>query len=362
LEGRLRACQQRVREPSSDLAMSTSLRDLHDQLWGPLEESFPPGTRVVLLSPDGELNFLSWATLLTPEDRFLAEEYDLRYLSSGRDLLEPARPGTGRVAMALGGVDFASMPATAPPGTRGLNSLERDSRGLRFDALPGTDRELDALAAELRGRGWEVELARGPAASEAWVQSAHSPRILHLATHGFFFPTIEVLHRDAARTTQEPVVRLVNPMHRSGLALAGAQRTRDAWQRGETPTSSEDGLLTAAEVGTLDLSDTWLVCLSACEAGRGTARAGEGVLGLRRGFVQAGARNLLITLWRVHDEETARFMLDFYQAALKDGDAPAALARTQREWLVNLRKKPGCGLDGAVKIAGPFVMSSQGPP
>ncbi|MEW6282031.1 MAG: CHAT domain-containing protein [Candidatus Eremiobacterota bacterium] len=127
------------------------------------------------------------------------------------------------------------------------------------------------------------------------------------------------------------------------------ERLLRTWKRGETPPGAQDGLLTAEEVGILDLSGTWLVCLSACETGRGEARAGEGVLGLRRGFVQAGARNLLMTLWAVADDETARFMLDFHQAALKDGDAPAALA--QREWLVRLRRERG--LAGAIRLAGP---------
>ena len=84
------------------------------------------------------------------------------------------------------------------------------------------------------------------------------------------------------------------------------------------------------------------------------------MLGLRRGFVQAGARNLLMTLWSVADDETARFMADFYRAALADGRAPSALARTQRDWLVRLRQKEG--LDAAVYLVGPFQLNFQGQP
>jgi CHAT domain-containing protein len=154
-------------------------------------------------------------------------------------------------------------------------------------------------------------------------------------------------------------VFLKNPMHRSGLALAGAQATLEAWQRGEVPPMDNDGIVTAEEVGGLKLDGTWLVVLSACDTGTGQVRSGEGVLGLRRGFIQAGAQNLLMTLWSVADEETARFMVDFYAAAQKSGNAPGALAEVQRDWLARLRNERG--LSDAVRIAGPCIMTSQGP-
>jgi CHAT domain-containing protein len=157
-----------------------------------------------------------------------------------------------------------------------------------------------------------------------------------------------------------PRSKLVNPMHRSGLALAGAQTTLTAWARDEVPSTESDGIVTAEEVGGLKLDTTWLVALSACETGSGEARAGEGVMGLRRGFVQAGTQNLLMTLWSISDEITVQIMIDFYDAAFRTGNAPRALADTQRDWLVKLRKERG--LLTAVQLAGPFIMSSQGKP
>jgi CHAT domain-containing protein len=147
-------------------------------------------------------------------------------------------------------------------------------------------------------------------------------------------------------------------MHRSGLAVAGAQRTLQAWDRGEIPPTENDGIVTAEEVGGLKLDGTWLVALSACDTGGGEVKAGEGVMGLRRGFVQAGAQNLLMTLWPIDDEATVAIMLDFYDAAFKSGNASQALADTQRNWLVKLRNERG--LLQAVRLAGPFIMSSQG--
>ena len=147
-------------------------------------------------------------------------------------------------------------------------------------------------------------------------------------------------------------------MHRSGLALAGAQKTLEAWDKGETPPTENDGILTAAEASVLDLEGTWLVVLSACETGRGEARSGEGVLGLRRAFIQAGAENLLMTLWPVSDKYTIPLMKDFYEKAIASGDAPSALVDVQRERLLKMREAVGTRL--AVQLYGPFIMNFHG--
>ncbi len=149
-------------------------------------------------------------------------------------------------------------------------------------------------------------------------------------------------------------------MHRSGFALAGAQTTIEAWKREKVPPVENDGILTAEDVSTLDVQGTWLVALSACDTGSGEARAGEGVMGLRRGFIQAGAQNLLMTLWPISDEVTVQIMSDFYDAAHCSGNAPEALAEVQRKWLLKLRTEKG--IAQAVNLAGPFIMSSQGKP
>ena len=195
----------------------------------------------------------------------------------------------------------------------------------------------------------------------------HGPYILHLATHGFFEPE-DSLSEANPNESQSPGIKsdltksrfFNNPMHRSGLALAGANTTIAAWKRGEAPPIEEDGILTAEDVSTLDLKGTWLVTLSACDTGSGEARAGEGVMGLRRGFIEAGAQNLLMTLWPISDDFTVQTMSDFYDAVHQSQNAPEALAKVQREWLVKLRKEQG--IARAVNLAGPFIMSSQGKP
>lgn len=148
-------------------------------------------------------------------------------------------------------------------------------------------------------------------------------------------------------------------MSRSGVALADAQVTLDAWQRGEVPATDSDGILTAEEAGSLDLQGTWLVVLSACDTGIGKLRFGEGVMGLRRGFIQAGAQNLLMTLWPVYDVPSGELMLKFYSTLHQDNNPSEALAEVQRDSLVKLRSK--YGLLPAVIMAGAFIVSSQGP-
>lgn len=240
-------------------------------------------------------------------------------------------------------------------------------------ALPGTAMACTELAAKAKASGVPNRVFLGADATEAKLREINAPRILHLATHGFFLPENKDEHRrDGPKLgsgRMNPIVEteqgrktpvsLNNPMYRSGLALAGAQHTLEAWAKGEVPPTDNDGIVTAEEVGGLRLKGTWLVVLSACDTGAGEAKAGEGVLGLRRGFVQAGCQNLLMTLWPISDQTTVQIMLDFYAHAFANGNAPQSLADVQHEWLVRLRKEKG--LLYAVNRAGPFIMSSQGP-
>lgn len=142
--------------------------------------------------------------------------------------------------------------------------------------------------------------------------------------------------------------------------LAGAQRTVAAWAQGKAPSAENDGIVTAEEISALNLRGTWLVVLSACDTGLGVAQSGEGVLGLRRGFIQAGAQNLLMTLWPIDDEKTVPLMTDFYAAAHKSSNAALALAEVQRKWLAKLRAEKGVA--EACRTAGPFILSHQGRP
>jgi hypothetical protein len=218
---------------------------------------------------------------------------------------------------------------------------------------------------------WYEETHLGADASKKGLLAMQAPAILHLATHGFFLGG-EVTGGEGERgmkiaSVPDPssagapkALKGISPMRQSGVALTGGQSTLQAWGRGEFPDPSNDGILTAEEVAGLDLNGTWLVTLSACETGVGQVQSGEGVFGLRRAFMMAGAQNLLMTLWPVSDEVTPKIMADFYKKALATGDAAGSLSDVQRDWLVKLRNEKG--LLAAVRDAGPFaiaVMANQ---
>src|SRR5260370_30628514 len=178
---------------------------------------------------------------------------------------------------------------------------------------------------------WETTDLTGAKATKAALLHIQSSYILHMATHGFFEPVgssdreFEQLQTMNGNQNVLKSKFFENPMHRSGLALAGAQATINAWRRGGVPPTENDGILTAEDVSTLNLKGTWLVTLSACNTGSGEAKAGEGVMGLRRGFIEAGAKNLLMTLWPISDEATVQIMSNFYGCAHQLRiDAPAA--------------------------------------
>jgi len=360
IERKIRLYQRSTRGETDEATLRQALQSLGEQIWAPIEAALPGKFAHVIISPDGQLSFLSFATLLLPNDQFLGEKYSVRYVASGRDLLRTKTVAADGATIVYANPDFGrNTPAPVNVAETTLRDVEmRDLRGLSLSQLPGTENEAHAL--EHRGRN--VKTFLGPAATEESLRAINSPRVLHLATHGFFLPEAArpALSPSGRSPSEAPKLQMNNPMHRSGLAFAGAQNTLEAWSRGEVPAPRTDGILTAEEVGALKLDRTWLVVLSACDTGSGEARAGEGVMGLRRGFVQAGAQNLLMTLWPISDQTTVDIMLNFYDAALRTSNAPQALADTQRDWLVKLRREKG--LLAAVRLAGPFIMSSQGKP
>ena len=373
MEATLKRYEALVRNPGDDHEMAAVLQKLYNEVWAPVERAFPVQTTRVIVSPDGRLNFLSFATLLDPEKGFVAEKYLIQYVTSGRDLLRKPHPTLSKQVIVMAnpkfdtGIQLASRDLSAE-GSGVLRGAEkRDVEDLSFEELGGTQQESDQLIGQFKGWNWPTKsLTRAEVTKQALLE-LHGSYILHLATHGFFEPEDSSSEANS-NEPQSPGTNsefaksrfFKNPMHRSGLALAGANTTIAAWKRGDGPPIEEDGILTAEDVSTLDLKGTWLVTLSACDTGSGEARAGEGVMGLRRGFIEAGAQNLLMTLWPISDEFTVLIMSDFYKAAHESGNAAEALAKIQRAWLIKLRKERG--LASAVNLAGPFIMSSQGKP
>jgi MYXO-CTERM domain-containing protein len=197
--------------------------------------------------------------------------------------------------------DFGPLdaPVDAGGGQRGRRSV--DMAGERFRPLPGTEKEGRAIGAALAG----AEMRMGGQATEAAVKAARAPRILHIATHGFFLP--------------DPSDE--NPLLRAGLALQGANL--------RIGVGGEDGVLTALEASALDLQGTKLIVLSACDTGLGQASTGEGVFGLRRALAMAGAETQVMSLWRVDDDATSALMVSYYDELLAGCGRSEALRRAE---------------------------------
>jgi CHAT domain-containing protein len=227
----------------------------------------------------------------------------------------------------------AAKAVTLPAPSIAARATGRHSRDLtpdafHFDRLPATNAEGEEI-----GRLLGVAPQLNAEVLEGRLKAiGHPPRVLHLATHGFFLPDQPADDaRDRPDSIGDDLGRFrgrlpESPMLRSGLALAGA----NTWLKGGTPPAdAEDGLLTAEDVSGLDLTATELVVLSACETGLGDIQVGEGVFGLRRAFVLAGAKTLVMSLWKVPDEQTRELMVDFYRRLLAGEGRAEALRQAQ---------------------------------
>jgi CHAT domain-containing protein/lipopolysaccharide biosynthesis regulator YciM len=327
VDGLIREFRAAVSDPQrSDVQQRAAA--LSAQVIAPLHASLR-GARHLLLSPDGELNLVPMAALVDAQGQYLAQRFEITLLTSGRDLLRFA--STERVpssnAVMLADPDYgrplrmfagASTP-TAPQ----QRSEELDRGGLTFRSLPGTALEAQAIKTLLQEEPMRV--LTGEAASETNLKRVHGPRILHLATHGFFLSNQQVREVTSDRAVLPAGVAVENPLLRSGLALAGANARRSGL--------SDDGILTALEASRLDLRGTQLVVLSACETGLGDTRSGDGVSGLRRGLLLAGARTQVATLWKVADLPTKELMVNLYEHLVEGAGRSAALRRAQNEMM-----------------------------
>jgi CHAT domain-containing protein/tetratricopeptide (TPR) repeat protein len=351
IDARVRLDQKYMRKRVHDSVVGDVLQGLYQSLCQPVRRALPGGIHRLVISPDGNLNFISFATLLDDGNNFFANDFELNYVASGRDLLQ--RPGLTPKPKRL--VVFADPDydhtSRVPTIARGRRKVASDDL---LSPLPGTEREAAFLQQEARLNGLDALVFRGADASKANLAKQDSPYVLHLATHGLYLSPDDLPNLPVAPGDTAPVAA-AQPMARSLLALAGAAATLRDWKKGLSPPTDNDGLLTAQQAANLNLDHTWLVVLSACDTGTGDAEAGEGVLGLRRGFAEAGAQNLLLTLWTADDAETAKLMEAFYHEALQTGNPSSALAHVQRASLNDFRKK--FGLAEAVRKAGPFILT-----
>ncbi|MBX9792246.1 MAG: tetratricopeptide repeat protein [Pirellulales bacterium] len=327
-------------EPDDGKAGDEAARALRRLLWLPLEKHFK-GVHTVLISPDGPLNQLPLAALPGAKPRsFLIEEFAFsvvsvpqlltRMFDSNEEVAVDANDHTPSL-LVVGDVDFDGDAGRVALAENSAPERPRSAFGAHdanYSPLPGTQGELVAIAKLFAATypNSKVRQIFGADAIEArFREEAPQYRSLHLATHGFFAPPEQ---RETQRKQQgddgvggwsfgsaEAIVG-VHPDLQSGLVLAGANRrrsTEEALTIAALDRVPDDGILTALEVGNLDLRGTELAVLSACETGLGAVAGGEGVLGLQRAFQIAGTRTTVTSLWKVHDDATRVLMTEFYK-------------------------------------------------
>jgi CHAT domain-containing protein len=307
-------------------------RRLDRRIMQPVRAAASDAARL-LISPDGQLALVPFEAFVDERGRYLVERYPVSYLSAGRDLLrmEIPRASRGGSVIVADPLFGAAAPATSHPSRGRARRPAPDPRrsvtsatelsSMYFAPLAGTRYEAESIQSILPG----LTVLKGAGATESALRQVHGPRILHIATHGFFLQdpagSAKTSTSPAAGTRASPAGNPIgNPLLRSGLALAGANSAA----RG-----TEDGILTALEAAQLDLWGTKLVTLSACDTGIGVVRNGDGVYGLRRSMVLAGAETLVMSLWPVSDAVTRETMNDYYSGLMRGLGRGEALRQVQ---------------------------------
>jgi CHAT domain-containing protein len=279
----------------------------------------------VYFSPDGVFNQINLNTLLdTKTQRYVLDETRITLVTNTKDLLLARKEEAfNNLAYLFGYPDYG----VNAEDRRAIAKQERQSQMVSYSLalergssdlseLPGTKTEVENIAGMMTAKGWQPEVLTGDKALEETLKDCFKPRVLHIATHGYF-------QSDASENH--------NPLLRSGLMLTGAAQTL----AGNKDERTEDGILTAYEAMNLNLDNTDLVVLSACETGLGTIKNGEGVYGLQRAFKVAGANTIIMSLWKVDDEATQALMIEFYNQWLKTGNKQQAFNQAQQ----NIRAK-----------------------
>lgn len=308
-----------LRDPKSPIAdVKKAANVTWRMLWKPLAGKVASATRV-LVAADGALNLIPFAALFDNGGNWLVETTPLGYVASGREIAEFGARGTSKSdPIIIGAPEFGGRPTKPDPGDL-LGDVE-------FTPLPGAAEEIASIAKLLP----KAHRLTGDLAMETTIVQLAAPSILHVATHGFFLDengeTMEgaralVRVKAAAATTARKKPERIDPLVRSGLAFANANK------RATDP--NDDGILTASELGDVDLQGTKLVVLSACDTGIGEASVGDGVYGLRRALELAGAQTQVMTLWMVSDVATRDLMIEFYKRLVAGEGRTDALQRAQ---------------------------------
>lgn len=281
--------------------------------WQPIVEEIGQ-VSTVYISADGIYNQINLEAIATPDGRYVIDNSNIILVSNTKDIYlrstKKKQAGSDNTASMFGNPTFY---VTA-------------SASRAIPDLPGTEKEINQLHYLLKDKGWMTNEFVERSAAEEKIKELNSPKIFHIATHGLYRPSTEVTLEKQIEGNEAVLTQ--NPLMRTGLLLRGAG---DLLDKTDYNYNMESGILTAYEAMSLNLDKTDLVVLSACETGLGDLEAGEGVYGLQRAFLVAGAKVLIMSMFKVDDEATQKLMLKFYQKWLNTNNLRQSFIDAKKE-------------------------------
>ena len=287
--------------------------------WEPIQKEVGQYTSI-FISPDGVYNLLNLESIPTPDGKYVIDNSNIIMVSNTKDLY------FRKIRTKLAGGSSSNNASMFGNPTFYLTSTTNHE----WADLPGTEKEVDELTKLLKQKGWVANEYMEKDASEEKIKELNSPRIFHIATHGFYSKS--QAETGMQKLTESEAMMAENPLMKSGLLLSGAG---DILAKTGHNYNMESGVLTAYEAMNLNLDKTELVVLSACETGLGEISNGEGVYGLQRAFFVAGAKVLIMSMFKVDDEATQKLILNFYKKWLTSGNLRKSFIEAKKELRVN---------------------------
>ncbi len=286
--------------------------------WKAVDDQLKNAARIYL-SLDGAYHQLSLNALKDGSGKYLVDRYNLQFVGNTKDMQDvkqtestPLKPAT---AFLIGNPLYGKDGVVAQ--------------------LPGTEAEVKNITKLLTTYKIKPTALYGANATETKVKAINSPSILHIATHGYFLADLSQMETNRVLGVDIAAAK-ENPLLRSGVLLANCENVFDENYR--PAQNSENGILTAYEAMSLNLDKTDLVVLSACETGLGSVKQGEGVYGLQRAFLIAGAKSIIMSLWSVSDDATMQLMTLFYTNYAKTGNKAQAFSDAIKQLKVKFKQ------------------------
>ena len=380
-------------EQISEYIENRSFEALYPLVWEPIEKHLS-GVERVYYSPAGQLNNLAFSALcmgerkeLSQKDKdsiiargeiltestssfeceYLMDRYELHQLTTTRYIADGAlnKKTTMNTSIALGGgINYDTVPKAYSENKEEDNTeyifamnlqqeqekakenTKRSSKNTsKMSYLEGTKKEVDQVAALFENKNWSLSAYTDTKAEEGKFKEEvekNKAGIIHIATHGFAFPDVKKNKRQHQLMGTEEISYRASedPMVRCGLMFSGSNVSWTGNPQKMIKETGEDGILTAAEVSNMDLSNTKLVVLSACETGLGKIEGSEGTFGLKRGFKLAGVEQMIVSLWSVPDKETMELMTLFYEDLTQSLNPVKSFEKAQKQMRESYPKRP----------------------